>query len=850
MVRASKKILAACSFLAILSACHLVQAQEDAWKQAFDERVPLKTSFSSFYAKKSPLGETALGYTYMDTIRQNSPNWVKPVADIQTQVRKDNTSQTMTPARFRMWYWADVIPQLEENAINEPLEADGLTSTMRNVMKSENERANPKLKSDLSGIGDGTALLEKDLSGSHARHFARIYSVSGPLRLSVRIMMIAELKVSEGYNGLDSANGMSVEDLEKNGGPELGAKFRDAEGKMENEARELSLSIIKSWRCWLDAKVAGGPGFKGYFPYDLDPYWLRPGEVPVGLVPLEVPKVQRSSLGVNAHYKEVFAPAANGAQELAVDYRYSILVSGFDYTTIDSPVKGAQREMQNDRKNSEGWKQYNPEAKPMASIKFGNADEAYAGENSRKSKDGSMPFFSRMLDFRVANILVRIEGSGSLPQKVPFSKPAATMDAMGQALLKRLGAGAGVVPSPVREEKEPEKEAEIEVQPSQGITDLSVGLIPASSLLPARICYKKGEPGEDVVFSFAEDSPGAFVNGKTAAREVTVKADASGNAFAEYQYDEKAGPLSAPLKVPIRIAAGEKKYRAVVNVGLGLTLENVKAVPGIPDALALDTPYAFLLPVKSTFYPKLNVADYVARAEASGVWYQKTVAVKLVTTWVNKGSSEVDDVPYRGMARIASAQIPGVSFLSAKSEPSYNAEQGRFWYPAVIMKTMGQHAYQLTAQIGVANKESYQMLAMPIGEKMVQDKGIFVLSSEKPTQMLEWAACSFQATDRTQWFMLEAVKLIPFYGKGVDYWVTGCSALCGLQKGEYEKTLLDVAGWAGGQYLDHLTDKEIIDALPVKDQNAVWAAFTTYFGIDMYKKKKEIEELPKSRTNG
>jgi hypothetical protein len=137
-------------------------------------------------------------------------------------------------------------------------------------------------------------------------------------------------------------------------------------------------------------------------------------------------------------------------------------------------------------------------------------------------------------------------------------------DEMAEKIMKKLGAGGDVVTSPEPEAKEPEGEITVEVLPSKGITDLSVGLIPATSLLPARVLYKGGKPEEDVTFKIPDGTAGTLSSGSQKGGSVTVKTNAKGEAFAEFTFDDKTA-LTEALTIPVSISSEEKKSLLSMN---------------------------------------------------------------------------------------------------------------------------------------------------------------------------------------------------------------------------------------------------------------------------------------------
>ena len=129
-------------------------------------------------------------------------------------------------------------------------------------------------------------------------------------------------------------------------------------------------------------------------------------------------------------------------------------------------------------------------------------------------------------------------------------------------------------------------------------------------------------------------------------------------------------------------------------------------------------------------------------------------------------------------------------------------------------------------------------------EEMSNSPALIPLSAEYPERWYKSVACALASvqTDK-MFFLVEAAKLVPSYGMIADLSTTASSFLCGILNGEYEKSILDLASWVGGQYIDNLMEANIFNKLTKTSQDAVLAAKTTYYGTDMYKKKTELEQI-------
>lgn len=378
----------------------------------------------------------------------------------------------------------------------------------------------------------------------------------------------------------------------------------------------------------------------------------------------------------------------------------------------------------------------------------------------------------------------------------------------------------------------------VEVYPYQGLSPSEQGLIPASDLLPAKIVYKGGTPNSEVTFSLQGGTRGELRSGKISGKLITVTSDAAGSAETYYYYKGESKSLTAPLKDDIRVTADGETKTAQIHIGLGLAFDKIKAVLGQTYE---NNTYAFTLSVKSTFHPDLNIAAYLFNAEQSKAWGDKKLGIKLFSEWVNRPADAEHDEYYKGTANITASQERD-SILTANHTPWYTPPGAKFFYPAVVMKTPGRHAYRVNGQIAVLNRGGGDLIAY-LDEKMVKSDTLLILSKEDPERWYQSLACSLNATTTTQWFMLEAVKMIPVYGDAVDQLTAVTSLVCGLLKEDYEKSIIDLASWLGGKYIDNLMEPEVFNKLTQKQQDAVIVAKTSYFGTDMYKKKGEIDDI-------
>jgi hypothetical protein len=236
--------------------------------------------------------------------------------------------------------------------------------------------------------------------------------------------------------------------------------------------------------------------------------------------------------------------------------------------------------------------------------------------------------------------------------------------------------------------------------------------------------------------------------------------------------------------------------------------------------------------------------QYIYNAHESKIWGTKQIGVDLVCKWVNKPDDAPIDEFYVGTTSILSTYLGrNTNFLSANRQPMQYYT--KFAYPAVILKSQGTHIYQMVGEIAVveANHPNRPVVAF-MKEKMLPTEAFIPLSADYPETWFKSFACCLASVDSEQkWFLLEAAKLIPTYGLLADAPATASSFICGMLNGDYEKSILDLACWLGGQYIDNLMEADVFNKLNRTKQNAVLSAKTAYLGLDIYKKKVELEQL-------
>jgi len=394
-------------------------------------------------------------------------------------------------------------------------------------------------------------------------------------------------------------------------------------------------------------------------------------------------------------------------------------------------------------------------------------------------------------------------------------------------------------------------ETAFEVYPKMSATEPAneYGLIPASPLLPAKIIFKVGKPNLNVNFALMANGTGELRANGQSGKSVDILSDSKGVATVFYHYTDTK-KLAAPLQVQVVAEVEGKNRKAFVNVGLGLAFDQLLAIPEQVYEYAPSKPYAFALSVKSTFFPKINLVNYLDAAHESKIWGSQMIGIQLVSTWVNKPDGAPADEFYVGTALIRSTHLSNSSnVLVANRQPwSYNTNIS---YPTCVLNSEGTHIYKISGEICVLDGDSPEKTRSAfLSEEMVKTDAIIPLSSVYPERWYKSVACALASVNTDQkWFVLEAVKLIPTYGMIADVSTTASSFLCGIMNGDYQKSIIDLASWVGGQYIDNLMEAATFNKLSKSSQDAVLAAKATYFGLDQYKKKGELEQIRENQKN-
>jgi hypothetical protein len=394
-------------------------------------------------------------------------------------------------------------------------------------------------------------------------------------------------------------------------------------------------------------------------------------------------------------------------------------------------------------------------------------------------------------------------------------------------------------------------EANLEVYPKTTITGdpNEYGLIPASPLLPAKIILKTGKPNVNVNFALMVNSTGELRANNQTGKFLDVTTDAKGEATVWYYYTDTK-KITAPVEVQVVAEVEGKNRKAHITVGFGLAFEKISAIPEQVYIYSLEKPYAFALSVKSTFFPKLNLVNYLHAAHDSKIWGGKMVGVELTSDWVNQPDGAPKDSSFSGTTHISSTNISNSSNVLVANDIPW-----RFYtdisYPACVLKSEGTHIYKISGRLCVMQGDAPQMPLLGLmNEEQFKPDAIIPLSSDYPERWYKSVICSLASVNSEQaWFVLEAVKLIPTYGMIADASTTASSFLCGILNGDYQKSLIDLASWLGGQYLDNLTESSVFNTLSKKNQDAVMAARLAYFGVDQVKKKGEVEQIRENQKN-
>jgi hypothetical protein len=378
---------------------------------------------------------------------------------------------------------------------------------------------------------------------------------------------------------------------------------------------------------------------------------------------------------------------------------------------------------------------------------------------------------------------------------------------------------------------------EAEAYPFAGLEPGTTALIPALENLPAKIAIKNGKPNSIATFHLKKDGGLLRAGGKSNQYEMPVKVDGRGNAEALFFY--KGGDIAKPVEYEVVIMNEGKKATAKIIVGLGLAFDKIRAVLG--QSLSNNT-YAFTLSVKSAFHPALNVQQYLKNAEDSRVWGDKRLGLRMKTEWMNKPAGAPDDEYYYGTAEVKTMAQGNALTATPVSSPKYT--QAIYDYPAVAMKSEGNHIYQVKAELIAMQYDGVVAQGGATFEKMAQDKALLVLSLENPDSYVKMLSCAMEPQDAIQYLIAESSKKIPGgAGKAFDRFFSAASIVCGFAKGDYEATFYELGNVLGGEYLDYLTDSGTIQAMSPKVQKAYNLAKYSYDRLNDQKREQERAQI-------
>ena len=372
------------------------------------------------------------------------------------------------------------------------------------------------------------------------------------------------------------------------------------------------------------------------------------------------------------------------------------------------------------------------------------------------------------------------------------------------------------------------------VYPVAGLSPSDKGLIPATDSLPAKIVIKGAKPYTMAEWTIRRD--GAYLKaGAKKGETIVTQTDGKGDTESLFFYN--GGPLSGPTEFEVTTMIAERKHSAFVSVGLGLAFDKVKAIQG----QSVDNrTHAFTLSVKSVWRPKMNVQIYLKNAEESNTWGSKRFGIRVETNRLNNNGGE--DQQFRGTTEIKPMASGNGLTATDKADPTYGG--GYYKYPAVIMGSDGQHTYSIVGTPVVMDYSGNVTVGQKMFEPLSNNKGMVVISSERPESMLQSLSCSFEPQGWTQYLMLESAKALPG-GKGVEWFVATTSLICGMTKGDYEKSILDMANFVGGEYLSHLNKAEVFKNLSDKQKKAVKTATEAYNNTNNRKSNEEKEKYAK-----
>jgi len=391
----------------------------------------------------------------------------------------------------------------------------------------------------------------------------------------------------------------------------------------------------------------------------------------------------------------------------------------------------------------------------------------------------------------------------------------------------------------------------VEVLPSMQEKPSDVGLIPAAAQLPARIQVKGLAPNTPIAVSIAAGAPALLrtSGASSGSRSLSLKTDGTGRAEV-FLYAQPTSAHTRPYSVKVHIQPEEgSALSATVHIGLALAFAEIAPVKGdhVNKTLA---PYPLRLGVRSQAHPGLNLASYLERAEASGVWSGLTLGIDLKTEWLNQPEGSPDDKVYWGTTNVYfHSELGGKTILVANGEPSYRVQS--FTYPAVILASGGEHIYRISAFPVVmrVSDKSYApnfRQAQPSQEPWLAGERPVVLSGNDPDgwfNVFQAAACALEPTSTEQEIYLGLLKTFPPTAALTGEITEAAGIACSFAKGDYAAAFLDLAKTLGTKYIDRLADPEKFKTLTEREKKMVKAAKTLVDAVDASEKEAERDTL-------
>lgn len=347
-------------------------------------------------------------------------------------------------------------------------------------------------------------------------------------------------------------------------------------------------------------------------------------------------------------------------------------------------------------------------------------------------------------------------------------------------------------------------------------------LIPASELLPAKIQYK-GLAEKPVEVILPNDALGELRYKDQKGKTLTIKPDNNGS-FTCYFYFTGKTEVKNRITYEVRFRQDGKTEKGYINIGLGLEASRIKQVLGSFDQYSINTPYPFVIQLRSTFYPDLELGLYLLNAEKEDYWNGNTLGLFVDCEWLNKTADiTTNDDIYRGTCNIKTYGSFTDNIAFANDSPYYQA--GGTVYPSIVLKTEGQHIYSIKCKAVIVKAADHLQKGKPYlecnNEPLLKANTIVGLSAIVPDRWLnvfQDMACSFEATSWKQSAGISLIKAIPVYGKYTERFLTGASVLCKFTKGNYGDAFLELADAMGKEYLDHLTSDEVLPLLNPREQ--------------------------------